>query len=81
MKNKEAKELMSRFKAGESSENEQIKISYWLHHFNEDGDSGLSEEDLQHASDDIWTKVDPAKIKLKTRKTRLRNLPHSYRIL
>lgn len=63
MKNKEAKELMSRFKAGESSENEQIKISYWLHHLNEEGDSGLSEEDLQHASDDIWIKVDPAKIK------------------
>lgn len=63
MKNKEAKELMSRFKAGELSEDEQIKISYWLHHLNEDGNSGLSEEDLQHASNEIWAKVDPAKIK------------------
>lgn len=64
MKNKEAEELISRFKAGELSEDEKIRISYWLHHLNENGDSGLSQEDLQHASKEIWTKVDPAKIRL-----------------
>jgi len=57
MRDPEIKNLLERFKAGESTEEELVKIRYWLHHFNTTGQPRLTETELRAASKDMWLSI------------------------
>lgn len=57
MRDPEIKELLERFKAGESTDEELIKIRYWLHHFNTVGQPQLTETELKAANKDMWLSI------------------------
>lgn len=57
MRDPEIKELLERFKAGESTDEELIKIRYWLHHFNTVGQPHLTETELKAANKDMWLAI------------------------
>ncbi|WP_421939914.1 FecR family protein [Pedobacter sp.] len=68
MDNKQAEELLARFKAGDITEQEAEMLRFWLHHHNEKGTSGLSEEDFLQADEAMWNAIKPTpKISLKRR--------------
>jgi transmembrane sensor len=57
MRDPEIKDLLERFKAGESTDEELVKIRYWLHHFNTSGQPQLTETELKAASKDMWLSI------------------------
>jgi ferric-dicitrate binding protein FerR (iron transport regulator) len=68
MDNKQAEELLARFKAGDITEQEAEMLRFWLHHHNEIGTSGLSEEEFLRADEAMWNAIKPTpKVTLKRR--------------
>lgn len=59
MYNKQAEELLARFRTGDITDQEAEMLRYWLHHHNEKGLSGLSEKDLLQADDAMWNAIKP----------------------
>lgn len=57
MSKKEARDLIDKFKSNQATPEEEQKLRYWLHHLNEDKLSELSGEELAHAEDDIWNRL------------------------
>lgn len=57
MNEQQAKDILERFQAGESSSHETDQVQYWLYKFNSEKTSGLSEADLKDTPDEIWSSI------------------------
>jgi transmembrane sensor len=57
MKNKEAKDLIQKFKNSQTTDEEENKLKYWLHNLNEDKASDLSEIELEQAGEEVWNRI------------------------
>ncbi|WP_345947630.1 FecR domain-containing protein [Mucilaginibacter sp. PAMB04274] len=61
MENEDFKDLLKKFKEGTCTDEEKAMIAYWVHHLNQQGDSGLSEQDMMEAHDQMWDNIKPVK--------------------
>ncbi len=61
MQKKELNDLIARFREGKCTEEEEALVKYWLHHLNQEGDSGLTEDDLLNAGETMWNNIKPAR--------------------
>lgn len=59
MQKKDVDALISKFKAGKCTDKEEELLKYWLHHLNEDGDTGLTEDDYVTAKEIMWNNIKP----------------------
>jgi transmembrane sensor len=61
MHKKDIKELLNKVKSGKATPEEESIAEFWLHQINQDGDSGLSDEDLLSARGSMWDNIQSGK--------------------
>jgi transmembrane sensor len=61
MQKRDIKGLLNKIKSGEATPEEESITKYWLHHLNQDGGSGLSDEDLFSARSSMWHHIQSTK--------------------
>ncbi|OOQ59827.1 hypothetical protein [Mucilaginibacter pedocola] len=60
MEKKNIRELLIKAQEGILPAGEADAVDFWLHHLNEDGPSGLTDEDLLQARKQMWVKITKA---------------------
>ncbi|RFZ91184.1 DUF4974 domain-containing protein [Mucilaginibacter conchicola] len=59
--NEDAKELLSRYFAGNVTEEEGLLVEYWFHHLNDENEPDISQQDLQAVSKEMWHTIAPVR--------------------
>ena len=61
MQKKDIKDLLEKVRSGYATPKEEAIVKKWLHQLNEQGDSGLSDEDLFEARQTMWQAISSGK--------------------
>jgi transmembrane sensor len=59
MNDSQLKNLLKKFKDGNCTDEEKALLEAWAHQLNQEGDPGLTEQDLQEAQTQMWEAVRP----------------------
>ncbi|RXF69709.1 FecR family protein [Arcticibacter tournemirensis] len=59
MQKKDVNDLIAKFREGKCTEEEETLLKYWLHHLNQQGESGLTEGDFLEAKEQMWNEITP----------------------
>jgi transmembrane sensor len=69
MQNKDVKAILEKIDSGHYTPEEEAIAKYWLHQLNQQGDAGLTDEDLSEGRKEMWLAIQAAK---QPRATRIR---------
>lgn len=61
MQKKDVNDLIAKFREGKCTEEEETLLKYWLHHLNQQGESGLTEDDFLEAKEQMWNEITPVR--------------------